>query len=60
MKIEDGSVTLPKGAGLGVELDRPALARAHAAYQRCGLTERNDEIEMRKKVPGWTFQQTRW
>ena len=60
IRIEGGSVTLPKGAGLGVELDRPALARAHAAYQRCGLTERNDEIEMRKKVPGWTFKQTRW
>jgi glucarate dehydratase len=60
MKIEGGCVTLPKGPGLGVELDRPALARAHAAYQRAGLTERNDEIEMQKKVPGWKFAQTRW
>ena len=58
--IEDGSVALPKGPGLGVELDRAALARAHAAYLRCGLKERNDEIEMRKKVPGWKFAATRW
>ena len=60
MKIEGGCVTLPKGAGLGVELDRPALARAADNYRRCGLTERNDEPEMQKKVPGWKFKQTRW
>jgi glucarate dehydratase len=60
LKIEGGCVTLPKGAGLGVQLDRAALARAHESYRRCGFTERNDEIEMQKKVPGWKFQQTRW
>jgi glucarate dehydratase len=60
MKIEGGCVTLPKGPGLGVELDRAALARAHEAYLRCDLTERNDEPEMQKKVPGWKFQATRW
>lgn len=60
MTIEGGCVTLPKGPGLGVELDRAALARAHATYQRCGLTERNDEVEMQKKVPGWKFAATRW
>ena len=60
VKFEDGCVVLPKGPGLGVELDRAALARAHEAFQRCGLTERDDEIEMQKKVPGWKFAQTRW
>lgn len=60
MKIEDGCVTLPNGPGLGVELDRAALARARENYLRCGLKERNDEIEMQKKVPGWKFAQTRW
>ena len=60
MKIEGGCVTLPSGPGLGVELDRAALARAHEAYRRCGLRERNDEIEMQKKIPGWKFQATRW
>ena len=60
MKIEGGCVTLPKGAGLGVELDRAALARAADNYRRCGLTERNDEPEMQKKVPGWKFKATRW
>ncbi len=60
IKFERGSVVLPKGPGLGVELDRAALARAHEAFKRCGLKERNDEIEMQKKIPGWKFSQTRW
>lgn len=60
IRFEGGCVTLPKGPGLGVELDRAALARAHDAYRRCGLQERNDEIEMQKKVPGWKFSPTRW
>jgi glucarate dehydratase len=60
VKFENGCVVLPKTPGLGVELDRAALARAHANFKRAGLTERNDEVEMRKKVPGWTFAQTRW
>jgi glucarate dehydratase len=60
MKIEGGCVAVPKGPGLGVELDRAALAKAAENYRRCGFTERNDEIEMRKKVPGWKFAQTRW
>jgi glucarate dehydratase len=58
--FDGGCVTLPKGPGLGVELDRPALAKAHETYQRIGLTERNDEIEMQKKIPGWKFAPTRW
>ena len=60
MKFENGCVVLPKGPGLGVDLDRTALARAHAAYKKCGYTERNDEPEMQKKVPGWKFSATRW
>jgi len=60
MKFDDGCVTLPKGPGLGIELDRAALKRAHESYLRCGLNERDDEPEMQKKVPGWKFQQTRW
>jgi glucarate dehydratase len=60
IRIEGGCVTLPSGPGLGVELDRAALAAAHATYRRAGLRERNDEIEMQKKVPGWKFAPTRW
>lgn len=60
MKIEGGCVALPQGPGLGVELDRAALAKAHENFKRAGLKERNDEVEMQKKVPGWKFQQVRW
>jgi glucarate dehydratase len=60
LKFEDGCVVLPRAPGLGVELDRKALARLHANYLACGLAERNDEIEMRKKIPGWKFSPTRW
>ena len=31
-----------------------------SAEQRAGLKERNDEIEMQKKIPGWKFSATRW
>jgi len=60
MQIEGGCVALPKGPGLGVELDRTALARAAENFRRAGLAERNDEIEIQKKIPGWKFAATRW
>jgi len=58
--IKDGCVTVGDAPGLGVTLDRAALARLHENYVRCGLTERNDEIEMQKVEPGWKFMATRW
>ncbi|MBC7829333.1 MAG: glucarate dehydratase [Chitinophagaceae bacterium] len=60
LKFKDGSVEVPKGPGLGVELDREALARLHQNYLKCGLTKRDDEIEMQKVVPGWKFKTVRW
>ena len=60
LKFEDGALPVPTGPGLGIELDRAALARLHENYLRCGLTRRNDEIEMQKVQPGWKFQATRW
>ena len=58
--FDDGCVVIPDKPGLGIELDRDALAALHANYTRCGLTERNDEIEMQKVHPGWTFEAERW
>ncbi len=60
MKFEDGAVAVPTGPGLGVELDRFALAKLHQNYKKCGLTKRNDEIEMQKVQPDWKFMATRW
>ena len=59
-KFEDGAVEVPKGAGLGVELDKKALAKLHQNYLNCGLTKRDDQVEMRKVIPDWTFKPTRW
>lgn len=60
MKIEGGCVTLPKGPGLGVELDRAALAKAHATYLRVGIKERDDVSEMKRRNPDWKFMAVRW
>jgi glucarate dehydratase len=60
LAIKDGFVELPKGPGLGVELDREALGRAHEQYLASGLLRRNDEIEMQKRQPGWVFKKTRY
>jgi glucarate dehydratase len=60
LRIEDGSLPVPTGPGLGIELDRAALAALHANYLACGLTKRADEVEMQKVEPGWKFQPTRW
>lgn len=59
-RFEDGAVAVPQEPGLGVELDRAALARLHQNYLACGLTKRDDEVEMQKWQPGWKFQAVRW
>lgn len=60
LPIRDGDAALPDGPGLGVELDREALARAHERYRACGLLRRDDEIEMQKREPGWRFMPVRY
>lgn len=60
LRFEDGAVAVPQAPGLGVEIDRDMLAKLHQQYLDCGLTERNDEIEIQKVQPDWKFQPTRW
>lgn len=60
LQIQGGTVALPDGPGLGVELDRAALEVAHRRYLDSGLVRRNDEVEMQKVQPGWRFQPTRY
>jgi glucarate dehydratase len=59
-QFEEGCIEVSDEPGLGIELDRTALAQLHENYKTCGLTYRNDEIEMQKVEPGWTFMSTRW
>jgi glucarate dehydratase len=56
----EGALAVPTAPGLGVELDRAALARMHAQYLACGLTKRDDAAEMQKVEPGWTCRLPRW
>lgn len=60
MQFDDGAIVVSDEPGLGIELDRQALAQLHEQYKACGLTARNDEVEMQKVQPGWQFMATRW
>ncbi len=60
VKFDDGAIAVSNEPGLGIELDRTMLARLHEQYVACGLTDRNDEIEMQKVEPDWKFQSVRW
>jgi glucarate dehydratase len=59
--ISGGSVQITDRPGLGIELDRDALARGRERYERCSYRQRNDEAEMRKHVdPTWTRRVPQW
>lgn len=60
LKFENGSLRVPTGAGLGVTLDREALARLHDNYLRCGIRNRNDLAQMQKYDPGFSGIQPRF
>jgi glucarate dehydratase len=55
-----GSVAVPRGPGLGVELDRDALGRLHEQYLACGVRNRDDTSYMRRFDPGYERIQPRW
>lgn len=54
LTFENGSVAVPARPGLGVELDRDALARLHQQYLDSGLRNRDDTGYMLRIDPGWT------
>ena len=51
--FEQGTVRLTTAPGLGVQLDRQALARLHEQYLACGVRQRDDLAQMRKYQPGF-------
>jgi glucarate dehydratase len=59
LTIRDGAIAVPTAPGLGVELDRDALAAAHELYLEHGLGARDDAVAMRYLVPGWRFDAKR-
>lgn len=60
LTFEDGSLRVPRGPGLGVSLDRQALARLHDNYLHCGIRNRDDLGQMRKYDPTFTGKQPRF
>ena len=55
-----GAIAVPGRPGLGVELDRDALARAHENFLNCGQTVRDDPTYMRRYEPGFKPNIARW
>jgi glucarate dehydratase len=61
LRFENGGVPVPAGPGLGVELDRDALARLHEQYLACGITERDDTGYYRRvEDPAFDPSAPRW
>jgi glucarate dehydratase len=59
LRIVDGHVAVPAKPGLGVEVDRAELDKAHELYKRHGLGARNDADAMQYLMPGWKFDNKR-
>jgi glucarate dehydratase len=57
--IRDGAIAVPSTPGLGVELDRDALAAAHELFVEHALGGRDDAEAMQYLIPGWRFDPKR-
>ena len=55
LRIVGGQVALPEKAGLGIELDRGAVEKAHQLYKTHGLGARDDAVGMQHLIPNWKF-----
>jgi glucarate dehydratase len=60
LSFAGGSVTVPAGPGLGIELDRDELARMHEQYVKCGLRKRDDTGYRQRHEPGYQRVIPRW
>ena len=60
LSFSDGSIRVPDGPGLGISLDRDALAALHEQYLRCGVRERDDTGYMRTVDPSYQHIRPRW
>ena len=60
LRFTNGAVPVPTGPGLGVELDRDALARMHEQYEKCGIVARDDTTYMQRFDPTFSLTRPRW
>jgi glucarate dehydratase len=59
-RFVDGYLEVPKGPGLGVELDEDKLERFAAAYRDRQADARDDVTAMRARDPSWLPLTPRW
>ena len=59
LKIVKGSIAVPDSPGLGIEIDRQQIEKAHELYQKAGLAARDDAAAMQFLIPGWKFDPKR-
>lgn len=59
-RFVEGCLVVPKGPGLGIEVDLDQLARMEETYYRVGIIRRDDVSEMRKYIPDWEPLCPRW
>jgi len=60
LTFRDGALRVPTSPGLGVELDRDALARLHERYLTCGISDRSDTRYMQSIDPTYDGTLPRW
>ncbi|GAA1011219.1 hypothetical protein Aple_058640 [Acrocarpospora pleiomorpha] len=60
LRFTHGSVPVPTTPGLGIELDRDALAIMHEQYVKSGLTVRDDTGYIRRFDPTFPTTRPRW
>ncbi|RMN17554.1 hypothetical protein ALQ63_01990 [Serratia plymuthica] len=59
LQIVGGRIEVPKKPGLGIELDRDRLMKAHELYKANGLGARDDAQGMQYLVADWVFDPKR-
>lgn len=55
MQIVDGCIAIPDKPGLGIEVDREQVQKAHGLYLENCLGARNDAIGMQYLIKDWKF-----
>lgn len=58
--FRNGTLQVPEGPGLGVELDHEAVAELHGLYNAAMVQDRDDTDEMLKYVPDFVRKVPRW
>ena len=59
LRISKGSIGVPDGPGLGVELDMQEVEKANRLYREVGAGARDDSMAMQYLIPNWKFDNKR-